>query len=109
MADSLNVVAAILGAGLGLLIAFRLGVFRRGGEELDPNPGEVSRPSGYVSTQQPSAAPILGALGAGLLGVGLATASRLGLLSLALIIVGIALLVAAVITAVNRRSNTPSQ
>ena len=106
MADYLNVVAAILGAGLGLFLAFRLGAFRRGGEEPDPNPGEPSRPTGYVSTQRPSAAPILGALGATLLGVGLAIAS-LGVFSLAFVIVGIALLVAAVLTAVWRRSNTP--
>ncbi len=106
MADYLNVVGAILGAGLGIYLAFRLGVFRRSNEEPDSDPREQSRPTGYVSTQQPSAAPILGALGATLLGVGLAIAS-LGGFSLALVIAGIALLVAAVLTAVRRRSNTP--
>lgn len=104
--DSLNVVAAILGAGLGLFVAFRLVAFRRGGEEPDPDPGELSRPTGYASTEQPSAAPILGALGATLLGVSLAIASPGGS-SLALVIAGIALLSAAVLIAVWRRSNTP--
>lgn len=104
--DNLNLVAAILGAALGLFIAFRLGAFRRSGGERDRIPAELSRPTGYVSTtHQPSAAPILGAMGAALLGVGIVVTSSIGGIGLVLVAVGIAVLGAALFIAVRRRSD----
>lgn len=106
LVDNANIVAAILGAILGLVLAFRWGVFRGPSEEPNPVPAEFTRPTGYASTQQPSAAPILGAVGATLLGVGLATEPSLGVFSLALVIPGAALLALAVLFVARRQSDT---
>lgn len=107
LSDSVNVVAAILGAALGLLLVFRLNLFGGPGEDRSPVRAELTRATGYVSTHQPSAAPILAALGATLLGVGLALASKFGEFSLVLAILGVVLLVAALLTTVRRRSTPP--
>lgn len=92
LADNANVIGAILGATLGLVLAFRLGVFRATDEERGPVSAEVTRPTAYVSTHQPSAAPIMAAVGATLLGVALAVEPSFGVFSLALVIPGAALL-----------------
>lgn len=106
LADNANIVAAMLGGVLGLVLAFRLGVFRGSSEEPGPVSAELVRPTGYVSSHQPSAAPILGAVGATLLGVGLATEPSLGVFSFALVILGAGLLALAVLSAFRRQSET---
>lgn len=104
--DNANIVAATLGGVLGLVLAFRLGIFRGSSEEPGPASAEPKRRTGYVATPQPSAAPILGAVGATLLGVGLATEPSLGVFSFALVIPGVALLALAVRSAFRRKSET---
>lgn len=107
MSDYVNVAAAILGGALGLFLMFRLDVFRGRGEAREPVPSEPTRPTGYVTTQPPSAAPILTALGAALLGVGVVIGSELGGFGLLLVIPGATLLVAALVMAIRGRSSPP--
>lgn len=107
MGDYANAAAAILGGALGLFVAFRLNLFRGRGEERDPVPAELSRPTGYFSTHPPSAAPILAALGVTLLGVGLVVGSSVGVFGAVLVIPGVLLLTAAFVTAMRRRSSPP--
>lgn len=103
LVDNANIVAVILGGVLGLALAIRLGAFGGSSEEPGPVSPEKVRQSGYVSSHQPSAAPILGAVGATLLGVGLATEPSLGV-SFALMIPGAALLALAFHSAFRRCS-----
>lgn len=105
MGDFVNLGAAILGGAVGLFLVFRLDLFRGHGEERDPVPAEATRRTGYVSTHPPSAAPILTALGAAVLGVGLALGSGLGGFGVVLLVPGVTLLTAALVTAIRRRSS----
>lgn len=105
-ADNANVIAAILGATLGLVLAVRLGFFRAPDEVRGPVPVERTRPTAYASTHQPSAAPIFGAVGLTLFGVGLAVESSFGVFSLGLVIPGAALLALAVFAGFRRHIDT---
>ncbi len=107
MGDYVNLAAAIVGGALGLFLMFRLDLFRGRGDDREPVLSEPTLRTRYATTQPPSVAPILTALGAALLGVGLAIGSGLGGFGVLLLIAGVTLLAAALVTALRRRSSTP--
>ena len=95
--DPLSRAAALAGAVVAVVLLVRLGWWR-----LPPSDTPIAvrtkpLPTGYASTAQPTAAPVLFAVAAALTGVGLAlTGSGLGPGSLAPLAVGVAVLMVAV-------------
>lgn len=103
--DPLSIAAALAGAVVAVVLLVRLDWWRAPPTDTLAAAPPKPLPTGYASTAQPTAAPVLFAVAAALVGVGLAlTASGLGPGGLAPLAVGVAVLLLAFVILIRGRA-----
>jgi hypothetical protein len=101
--DPLSIAGALAGAALAVVLLIRLDWWRAPPPDVRSATQPKSVPTGYASTAQPTATPVLIAVAAALVGVGLALSSAGLSIGLAPLVLGGAVLVMAFVLLVRGR------